>query len=148
MRSPAGILGHPFHPMLIPFPIGWWVLSLICDVFMLLNGDVIWGIFALYTMAGGIIAALIAALPGFVDLFTMKPSPVKRIGIWHMGINLLVTVLYVVDFLWRRHGGPAATGPVVLSVIAVLLLVMSGWLGGEMVFVHGVAVDTDGEQKS
>jgi uncharacterized membrane protein len=133
--------------MLISFPIGWWVLSLICDVFMLFKGKGMWDIFALYTMAGGILAALIAALPGFVDLFTMKPSQVKRIGIWHMGINLLVTVLYVIDFLWRRHGG-ATTGPILLSVVAVLLLAVSGWLGGEMVYVHGAAVETGGERNS
>lgn len=140
MRSPAGIGGHPLHPMLIPFPIGWWVLSLICDVFVLIKGKGMWDIFALYTMAGGVIAALTAALPGFVDLFTMKRSPVKRIGIWHMGINLLITVIYIFNFLWRRQGGPTE-GTVVLSAFAVLLLVVSGWLGGEMVYVHGVAVE-------
>ncbi|HEY3308524.1 MAG TPA: DUF2231 domain-containing protein [Desulfuromonadaceae bacterium] len=140
MISKASIAKHPLHPMLIPLPIGLWIFSLVCDILMIATGNVMWSLLALYSMAGGIIGALLAALPGFLDLYTMKPSPVKRIGIWHMSINLLIVVIYVADFLWRRS--PAAgIGPFVLSCLAVALLTVSGWLGGEMVYVHGVAVE-------
>jgi uncharacterized membrane protein len=44
-----------------------------------------------------------------------------------------------------RGGGDAvaSNAPVWLSVLAVALLVVSGWLGGKLVFEHGVAVDTE-----
>jgi len=32
MRTPARIMDHPIHPMLIPFPIGLWVFSLAADI--------------------------------------------------------------------------------------------------------------------
>jgi uncharacterized membrane protein len=36
---------------------------------------------------------------------------------------------------------PGATLPIILSVIAVVMLGVSGWLGGELVYVHGAAVE-------
>ncbi|RQW78334.1 MAG: DUF2231 domain-containing protein [Geobacter sp.] len=148
MMSTASIAKHPLHPMLIPFPIALWVFSLICDILWLWTGNLFWSTFALYTIEGGIIGALIAALPGFVDLFTMHPSPVKRIGIWHMSINLTLVVLYVVNFLWRR-GMPFGmeVWQFVLSLLSVALLTVSGWLGGEMVYVHGAGVEPVDRQK-
>lgn len=147
MIATASIAKHPLHPMLIPLPIGMWIFSLACDLIFLAKEDVIWGVLAYYAMAGGIIGALVAALPGLLDLFTMNPSFVKRLGIWHMGINLLVVGMYIANLFWRRGTEPGAMGPVILSVVAVLLLGVSGWLGGELVYVHGVAVEPVGRQK-
>jgi uncharacterized membrane protein len=140
MISTASVAKHPIHPMLVPLPIGLWIFSVVCDIVFRMQGDMIWNRMAFYTMAVGVIGALLAALPGFVDLFTMSNSPVKKIGIWHMSVNLTIVVLFALDFLWRRNADPAAMGPLVLSIVAILLLVVSGWLGGEMVYVHGVAV--------
>jgi uncharacterized membrane protein len=131
--------------MLIPFPIGWWVLSLICDMAAVFGNDPVWSTFARYTMLAGVIAAVAAALPGAIDLFAIRSTKVKRIGIWHMAFNLLITGIYVVNFIWRREGDPAAIGPIALSAVAVLLLVVSGWLGGEMVYVYGVGVRSVGQ---
>lgn len=144
MITKASLAKHPIHPMLVPLPIGLWIFSLFCDVMLFLDGKVIWSSLALYTMAGGIVGALIAALPGLVDLLTMPASRPKRIGIWHMAINLSLVALYLANFFWRRQVEPTALGPVALSLLAVLLLGLSGWLGGEMVYVHGVAVEPVG----
>lgn len=140
MISTASIAKHPLHPMLIPLPVGLWIFSLICDIIMLATGDELWQAMAFYTMAGGIIGGLVAALPGLIDLVTMHQSPEKRIGIWHMSINLAVVVIYGIDFMWRR-ADPGHLGQFALSLVAVLLLAVSGWLGGEMVYVYGTAVD-------
>lgn len=140
MRSTASFAKHPIHPMLVPLPIGLWIFSLVCEIASVVQTEAIWGALAWYTMAGGVVGALLAALPGFVDLVTLPPSSAKRIGYWHLGINLTIVTLYVVNLLWRSHAGPAPMGPLALSVVAILLLTVSGWLGGEMVYVHGVAV--------
>ncbi|SNB46692.1 DUF2231 domain-containing protein [Geobacter sp. DSM 9736] len=147
MISMASIAKHPVHPMLIPLPIGLWIFSLVCDIIMLSTGNPLWSILSLYTMAGGIIGALFAALPGLVDLFTLNPSFVKRLGIWHMGVNLIIVLLYVINFLWRREILTESAGPFILSLISVMLLGISGWLGGELVYVHGVAVEPVGRQR-
>jgi len=34
-----------------------------------------------------------------------------------------------------------------LSLASVLLLAVSGWLGGKMVFEHGIGVNTNGQNR-
>jgi len=92
-------------------------------------------------MGGGIVGALAAALPGLIDLLSLPAGP-RATAIKHMSINLTVVVLYVINF-WMRYDNPANPGKLVwLSLIALGLLVISGWLGGKMVYEYGVAVDT------
>jgi len=73
MRTPASIFKHPIHPMLIVFPIGLWIFSLACDLIRLAgaSGDA-WSTAAFFSMIGGLIGALCAAVPGFIDLLFYK----------------------------------------------------------------------------
>ena len=142
MASPASIAKHPIHPMLVTLPIGLWVFSLVSDVIYVMKwGGSVWNDVAFYTMAGGIAGALIAALPGFVDLLSMSSGKVKSIGILHMCINLVLVALFAMNLWLRNQALPGTTPPIWLSVIGVGLLCVSGWLGGEMVYVHGAAVE-------
>ena len=136
MKTPASIAGHPIHPMLVAIPIGLWIFSLVCDLAHLFGAGENWRIVALYTLAGGIAGALLAAVPGFIDMLSLT-SPIRRTALIHMGINLSVVALYAVN-LWLRLQGSTL---VWLSVLGLGLLVVSGWLGGKMVFEHGVGVD-------
>lgn len=140
MKDTARVANHPIHPMLIPFPIGLWIFSLAADIIYRAGGSDIWLDVAYYSMAGGIIGAIIAALPGFADYFTMKPSRTKSIATKHMLLNVAALILFIINLALRRNV-PDATGPFILSIIGVLLIIASGWLGGHMVYVHGMAVD-------
>jgi uncharacterized membrane protein len=148
MRTPASIFQHPIHPMLVVFPIGLWIFSLACDLIRIAgaSGEA-WSTVALYTMVGGLIGALGAAVPGIVDLLFYKGGAplVKKIALTHMAINLSAVALYAVN-IWLRASGPVSTNagfriPVLLSIIGVALLCVSGWLGGQMVHVYGVGVE-------
>ena len=140
MVSKTNIAGHPLHPILVTIPVGLWVFSLVCDIISHATKNALWDTLAVYTLAGGVIGALLAALPGLFDLYSLPPSHAKKIGLWHMSINLSLVTMYVINFLWRRSVEPAANGPFILSIAAVILLLVSGWLGGEMVFRYGVGV--------
>jgi len=140
MKNLTRVGRHPIHPMLVPLPIGLWIFSLVTDILYRTSGNVVWATVAYYSMAGGIIGAVLAALPGLVDFLALKPSGVKKIALWHMTINLAATVLFCVN-LYLRTGFPEATTPFVLSIIGVLSIFASGWLGGQMVYVHGLGVD-------
>ena len=145
MRTPANIAGHPIHPMLVTLPIGLWVFSFVCDLVNVFGkGPDPWSVVALYTMGGGVIGALLAAIPGLIDLLSLPPGP-RRTALIHMGLNLSIVVLYVINF-WLRTGAPARTGLVWLSLLTIVLLLVSGWLGGKLVYVLGVAV-SEGAQK-
>ena len=141
MRTPASIAKHPIHPMLVPIPIGLWLFSLVCDlVFRFGGGGDQWQTVAFYTMVGGVVGALVAALPGVIDMLSLPASP-KRTAIAHMAINLTVVALYVINIFVRLGNPQNLNLPLWLSVIGVALLGVSGWLGGIMVYEHGVAVD-------
>ncbi|MEC5409946.1 DUF2231 domain-containing protein [Paraburkholderia sp. MPAMCS5] len=148
MHTPASIFKHPVHPMLVVFPIGLWIFSLICDLIRLAgaSGDA-WLTVAFFSMVGGLVGALCAAVPGFIDLIFYKSfaPPVRKIALAHMAINLTVVVLYAIN-IWLRAGSsmsmnPGMSTPVVLSIVGVALLFVSGWLGGQMVHVYGVGVE-------
>jgi uncharacterized membrane protein len=146
MRTPASISGHPIHPMLVPLPIGLWIFSFVCDlIFMFGSGAPVWKTVALYTMVGGLVGALLAALPGLVDLLSLPPGP-RKTAIIHMSINLTVVAIFALN-IWLRvsagDAGATSTRPVWLSLLAIALLAVSGWLGGKLVYEHGVAVDTE-----
>lgn len=142
MRTPASVAGHPIHPMVIVFPVGLLVFSLICDLIALFSLDpLIFLTVALYTMIGGFIGALLAAVPGFIDFLSIRDEHVKKIAVMHMTINLIVVILYGIN-IGLRIGGSEVNGiPLLISVIGVGLLGISGWLGGAMAYRHGVGVN-------
>ena len=147
MAATASFKGHPFHPILVPLPIGLWIFSLVSDLIYKFGfGGPIWNDVAFYTIGGGIVGALIAALPGFIDLTDLQNPKTKSIAIWHMFINLLAVAVYCVNFWLRMHRAPGDTLPIALSVGGIVLIIISGWLGGEMVYVRGVAVKQPPDQ--
>src|SRR5213080_3920513 len=112
MSAPASFKGHPFHPILVPLPIGLWIFSIVSDfIFKLGWGSPVWNDVAFYTLAGGIIGALIAAVPGFIDLTGLTNPKTKSIAIWHMMINLLAVALYCVNFWLRTQRAPVTIFP-------------------------------------
>ncbi|HUP30656.1 MAG TPA: DUF2231 domain-containing protein [Usitatibacter sp.] len=143
MRTPASIAGHPIHPMLVPIAIGCFIFSFAADLICLVKGagpNNLWNVLAYYTMIGGILGALAAAVPGLIDLLSL-PAPIKKTGVTHMAINLTVVAIYICN-AWMRHNNPGDLKlPMILSFVTIVLLVISGWLGGKMVYEAGVGVN-------
>jgi uncharacterized membrane protein len=147
MASPASIGGHPIHPMLIPFPIALWVFSLVADVIYLWRSNPVWKSIAFYTLLAGIIGGAAAAVPGFIDWLSLKDKTVVNIANWHARLNVIALLIFIGSFFLRTTTGADLVGvgyaiPLALSALGVVLITISGWLGGEMVFKHGVAVDS------
>ena len=147
MASPASLGRHPVHPMLIPFPIALWVFSLVADVIYLWRGNPIWkNWIAFYTLLAGIIGAAAAAVPGLIDWLSITDRAVVKLANWHARLNVIALVVFCADFYLRTTRGASWVGgsltiPLLLSVVGIVLIGISGWLGGEMVYVHGVAVE-------
>lgn len=143
MRTPASIARHPIHPMLVAVPIGLWVFSFVCDLLFVIGiGASLWFTLAYWTMIGGIIGAIVAAVPGFIDLLALEGQP-RKIALVHMSLNIAVVVLYAVNLGMRIAGASPSGWPLALSTLAIALLGTSVWLGAHMVYVHHVAVDED-----
>jgi uncharacterized membrane protein len=144
MRTPAQIAGHPIHPMLVTIPIGLWIFSLVADLIGMRSAvPDTWHAAALYTMVGGIVGALAAAVAGLVDLLSLGDVPIRKTALTHMTLNLVIVVLYVINAWTRVHASVGPGVSLALSVIAIATLLVSGWLGGKMVYEAGVAVHAD-----
>ena len=146
METPATVAEHPVHPMLIPFPIALWNFSLASDLIFLFGfGGVVWKDIALYTMIGGIIGGLVAAIPGYIDYRSLTDPVTVRVAKMHLGINVGLIFLFTINAGLRVLNGTEALVPVFLSLLGVAGLGVSGWLGGELVYVQGVAVQPERE---
>lgn len=148
MASPASIKGHPIHPMIIPFPIALWVFSLVADVIYLWRGNPVWRDWiAFYALLAGLIGAAAAAVPGLIDWLSLTDRAVVKIANWHARLNVIALLVFAASFYLRTISGASLVSgsyavPITLSVLGVVLITISGWLGGEMVFKHGVAVSS------
>ena len=147
MGSPASIMGHPIHPMLIPFPIALWIFSLVADLIYLWRGNPVWeNYIAFYTLLGGIIGAAAAAVPGLIDWATLTDPAAVKVANWHARVNIFGLLIFIASFYLRTTSGATwivsmPMLPIILSCIGVLGLGVAGYLGGELVFRHGVAVN-------
>lgn len=141
MASPASIKKHPVHPMPVAFPIGLWVFAMVCDVVRAAGGNGAWQTVAVYCIAAGIVGALIAAVPGLIDYFSIDEAGMKRIANLHLAVNLGAVVIFAIN-LWLRFRLSAESYlPLGMSIVGVLAIGVGGWLGGEMVYVKGMAVE-------
>ena len=148
MRSRASYKGHPIHPALIPFPFAFLTGALLFDVAGVLADRPAWWTTGGHLAAAGVVAALVAAVPGLIDYhYTVPPrSTGKRRATRHMLVNLSAVSLVAIAWLLRRGGAAAAAeapGPAVLALelTALGLLVAGGWMGGVLVNRNQIGVD-------
>jgi uncharacterized membrane protein len=96
-------------------------------------------------MAGGLLGGIVAAVPGIIDWLAIHDREVARVANWHARLNVAAIVVFGVSFYlrWRAFGRIPKDGislPFILSIIGVILIAISGWLGGELSFKHRVGV--------
>jgi uncharacterized membrane protein len=143
MESRFKVLGHAAHPILIVFPLGLLATSVIFDIVNLIWPDAQFTVAAYWMIVGGLIGGLVASVPGLVDWVSIpKNTRAKRIGLYHAIGNDIVLVLFAISWWWRRGAVNHApdTLALALSIIAVLLALFTGWLGGELIERLGMAV--------
>ena len=149
-RSTASIAGHPIHPMLIPFPVAFFVATLLCDIAYIRSGDVSWATASMWLLGAGVVMALLAAVAGLIDV--LGDQRIRRLqDVWlHAGGNVLLVLIQAYSWYARDTGGPNAVLPtgLVLSFIAVFLMGFTGWKGWKMVYRHHVGVSDQPGQTS
>jgi len=137
--------------MLIPFPLGLWVTSFAVDILFYFTRHSTLLTVSKFLIAAGCIGALAAAVPGIIDWWTMKDPTVVRVANWHARLNVIALILFAISLYLRMqtHGhlvGHRLTIPFLISLIGVVLIAISGWLGGELAYKHGIGVQMPGEQ--
>ena len=146
MESRAKLAGHAIHPMLIVFPLGLLAPAVIFDIIYFFTGNAELVTFSYWAIAAGVVGGLLAAVFGFWDwLHIPGGTRAKTIGAWHGGGNVVIVALFIIAWLLRLGArGPQYRPdglPFILEVLGVLLALVIGWLGGELVERLGVGVD-------
>lgn len=144
MISKASIRSHPIHPILVAFPIGLWVTAFIFDLIGAVSREQEYFAVGFYMIAAGCIGAVAAAAPGLIDLlFSIPPnSSARRRGYLHGALNITALAVFIVEIVRRSNVGGAADGPsLLLSLVGVVLIGISGWLGGTLVYRNQIGVN-------
>lgn len=153
LYSKVKILGHPLHPMLVTFPIAFFNATLVAFVVYAVSRDVTWFRIGYWCNVAGLIAGVLAAIPGLLDWAFGVPAgtPAKRVGRHHLLLNTAVLLLFGANALVQsrhlRDPEPSAILALVLSLAGVGALLVSGYLGWTLVQTHHVGVDLSREQR-
>lgn len=136
-------LGHSVHQVLIVFPVGLLVAAVVFELIALASGSAQFWTVAYWLIAGGLVGGAVAAIFGLMD-WRHIPSRTRanRLGILHGVGNATVLVLFALSW-WMRAAPdhvPSANA-LLLSFIGAGLLLVTGWLGGELVTRLSVGVD-------
>jgi uncharacterized membrane protein len=143
----VGPAGHPFHPLLVPLPIGAFVSSLIFDILTHTRTDglpyLVDGAFWLIGI--GLIGALVAAVFGVLDLRTIpRGTPAFATARTHLALNAATAVVFAIGYSWRAGDHVALDktrwGQLALSAVAVAFLIAAVWLGGKLTYRYGMRV--------
>jgi uncharacterized membrane protein len=140
--SRAAIAGHPIHPMLVPFPIAFLVGALAVDIAFASTGDVFWAEAGFWLLAAGIVMGAAAALFGLVDFLSLARVRALNAAWMHFLGNGAAIVLAIWN-LAQRWDDPAAGASglgIALSAIVVAILLVTGWLGGELSYRYRIGV--------
>ena len=145
MTSKASISGHPVHPMLVSFPIGLWITSFAADVIFYFHRNTSLLLISKFMIAAGIVGAIAAAVPGIVDWLTLTDKDVTKVANWHARLNIIALIIFAISLYFRMRAGAhwvhySMKIPFLLSFLGVVLISISGWLGGELTFKHGVGM--------
>ncbi|MEG5031573.1 DUF2231 domain-containing protein [Microcoleus sp. AT3-D2] len=142
ITSSVAIAGHPLHPAIVLFPIAFLVGAAGTDIGYWLTSDPFWARASVWLIGVGFAAGILAAITGFLEFFKVKRVRERSAGWLHMGGNVAVMVLSLINLLLRQ-GNPAEpilyTG-LAISIVVATLLGITGWYGGELSFRHKIGV--------
>lgn len=143
MRSKAHFKSHPLHPILVAFPIAFFIGGFVFDVLSLIWDNNSFRQTGNYLAIAGIAGALLAAVPGVIDYFyTLPPkSSAKKRGTQHAVINLTNVFLFAFAVYYRHTENASSFVVVIIEGAGIILLSIAGWMGGTLVHRNQIGVD-------
>jgi uncharacterized membrane protein len=144
-HATARIAGHPLHPMLVPIPITCFVGTLVTDIAYWRSANMQWANMSAWLLTAGLIVALLAVIAGFIDFLGDRSIRDLR-AVWiHAGGNAIALVLALFNAFIHSRDAYTSVVPtgLILSALTVLILLVTGWMGWELVYRHRVGVLED-----
>lgn len=142
LNSTAEVAGHPIHPMLVPIPIVCFIGALITDIAYFMTAEMMWANFSAWLLVVGLVFGVLAAVAGLIDFLGNRLIR-SRVPAWpHLVGNVAVLILAFFNALIHTRDAWTSVVPtgLVLSILTVLILPVTGWLGWALVYRHHVGV--------
>jgi len=141
-RSTVSIAGLPLHALLVPIPFVCFVATLVTDLVYWRTAEMLWADASAWLLIVGLLVSLLAVPAGMIDFFA--EPPIRRLpAAWIHGIgNVTALVLSIVNALIHTRDAYTSVVPagLILSAVVVVILLVTGWQGGALVYRHGVGV--------
>lgn len=137
------LMGHPVHPIFQAIPASLLPASTVFDALSYVSEDSE-GLSKAghYSLVFGLAGAAGAAATGTLDYYEIENRPVRKVALYHGLANAALITCYVLSYL-SREDGEAGGKALLLSALGASLIGLSGYLGGELVYRHGVRVGED-----
>ncbi len=140
LRSTAQVAGHPIHPMLVPIPIACFIGTLATDIAYACTAEMMWANFSAWLLVVGMIFGVLAGIAGLIDFLGNRLIRARPPAWPHMLGNIVVLLLALLNTFVHTRDAWTSVVPfgLILSVIVVLILPVTGWLGWSLVYRYGV----------
>jgi uncharacterized membrane protein len=141
-RSTVSIGGLPLHAMLVPFPIVCFFGTFATDIAYWQTANVIWETFSVWLLAAGLVMGGFALLAGLIDFLGSRQIREMSSSWQHAIGNIFALILSLVNVFIHSRDGYTAVVPLglVLSATVVIILLVTGWMGRDMVYRQRVGV--------
>ena len=147
-KSTASIAGHPLHPMLVEFPIAFFVATFVSDLIFWQSGNSFWAAASFWLLGAGLIMAALAAAAGLVDFLASPEICALNDAWWHAGGNVIAVLIQLCNWYLRYQSGETAIVPtgllLSLAVVCILLFTLKSW---KLVYLHRVAVSDERRER-
>ena len=136
----AQVAQHPIHPMLVSVPLVCFIGALLTDITYAVTAEIMWADFSAWLLIVGVIIGVLAAIAGLIDFIGGRRIRALGVAWLHLIGNLIVLVLAFFNALVHTRDAWTSVVPIglTLSIITVLILPVTGWLGWTMVYRYGV----------
>ncbi len=157
MYSRVKMWGDPVHPMLVAFPIVFYTCAFLGYLYFSLGtNDVFWFRAAFVANVAGVIMALVASIPGFIDwaFGIPKNTEAKKVGLTHMIVNLIAVVMYAAaaivaypHYVIRNEVLPDSSVPALICGVAYIFMLTAAALGRKLMSTYHAGVNLTAEQE-
>lgn len=138
-------LHEPLHAVLTDIPIGSWTVAAVLDGIAMMGGSRGFNKAADAAVVIGLVGAAGAAVTGLNDWADVDGAP-RRIGLVHAMLNIGAVGMYLTSSIARKRGNRTAGR--VWGAVAYLVVSASAHLGGNLVYEHGVGVESSRKRSS
>jgi uncharacterized membrane protein len=146
MHSHTKSAQHPFHPIIVGFPITLYVVAVFCFAIHALGWSAFWFRAGVYANLGGVLAAIAAGVPGFIDVGlgipTRNPSKASSTHtVLNIAALLLLTLNVGLQWSYRLDGDPPVGLSVALPLLGVALILVADFASWKLMRESGASAD-------